>query len=132
MSFQPSYRPPLSSRYSLSSSSTYPASPPSLYYSDLSSENSEVCSSYHIPPSRNPPVPVACLRRPSQRERDGIANQAPIQDNMAFGKSPDPNHVSDVMAEALDCLRRVVDHVGSILSKLQLNWTNQKPVSCPG
>jgi len=35
---------------------------------------------------------------------------------MAFGKSPDPNHVSDVMAEALGCLRRVVDHVGSVRS----------------
>lgn len=54
------------------------------------------------------------------RDRDRIADQAPIQDIMAFGKSPDPNHVSDVMAEALDCLRRVVDHVGPILLSCSL------------
>lgn len=41
---------------------------------------------------------------------------------MAFGSHSDPNHAADVMAEALDLLSRVVEHVG----------VSTRPLTCRG
>ena len=100
-------RPSFPTRHSLNSSSTYPSSPPSLYHSDISSEDSEVSHSIpcHCTRSNRFSGVYALFRRPS-------TDQAPTQDTMAFGSQSDPNHAADVMAEALGLLSRVVEHVG--------------------
>ncbi|OAP56256.1 hypothetical protein AYL99_09435 [Fonsecaea erecta] len=100
---------------SLGHPSNHPLYSPSLIYSDASSEDSEVRG--------HPPPPLTTLDTPSlstitpssfppdaaQGEGENRANQASTQGMMAIGN--DPLHVSDVMADALSHLNRVVEHL---------------------
>ena len=91
---------------SLSRSTHNNISPPSLVYSDASSEDYEV-------------------RRPSRLYAVFTldnTDQASTQDMMAIGS--DPLHVSDVMADALGHLNRVVEHVGKGSPRAAGCWTN--------
>jgi hypothetical protein len=93
---------------SFSDSPTDLFSPASPAYSDASSEGYQVCLLTR-PPTRSSP-------RGCEWDHDDT-DRAPTQDSMAIGN--DPLHISDVMADVLNDLNRVVEHVRDASPGLQ-------------